>query len=91
MGDVQLEALKPGERWVRILRSSVIHSWGRVTVSSGTVQLEVSHLGYANWETGNFALASDVVLDVEVKLGTEAIPLDQSGGGIPSMTCFRLS
>ncbi len=47
-----------------------------VALSSGTVYLEVSHLGYANWATGNFALADDVVLDVEVKLGTEAIPLD---------------
>jgi len=47
-----------------------------VALSSGTVHLEVSHLGYANWETGNFALAGDVVPDVEVKLGTEAIPLD---------------
>ncbi len=44
--------------------------------SSGTVRLEVTHLGYADWETANFALAPDVVIDVEVRLGIEAIPLE---------------
>jgi Carboxypeptidase regulatory-like domain len=43
---------------------------------SGMVRLEVSHLGYAEWGTASFALASDAVIDVEVKLGIEAIPLD---------------
>lgn len=44
--------------------------------ASGMVRLEVSHLGYANWETANFALASDAAIEVEVKLGIEAIPLE---------------
>ena len=44
--------------------------------TSGTVRLEVTHLGYADWETANFALADDVVIDVEVRLGLEAIPLE---------------
>jgi len=42
----------------------------------GMVRLEVSHLGYADWETANFALATDALLEVEVKLGIEAIPLE---------------
>ena len=42
----------------------------------GTVTLEVSHLGYASWETAPFALARDQLIEVEVKLGIEAIPLD---------------
>ena len=44
--------------------------------ASGMVRLEVKHLGYANWETANFALASDALIEVEVKLGIEAIPLE---------------
>ncbi len=43
---------------------------------SGLVRLEVSHIGYADWSTANFALASDAVIEVEVRLGVEAIPLD---------------
>lgn len=42
----------------------------------GTVTLEVRHLGYASWETAPFELARDQLLEVEVKLGVEAIPLD---------------
>lgn len=44
--------------------------------ASGMVRLEVKHLGFANWETANFALASDALIEVEVKLGIEAIPLE---------------
>lgn len=43
---------------------------------SGMVRLSVSHIGFADWETANFALASDAVIDVEVRLGIEAIPLE---------------
>lgn len=43
---------------------------------SGMVRLEVSHLGYADWNTANFALGSGQTIDVEVKLGVEAIPLE---------------
>lgn len=43
---------------------------------SGMVRLSVSHIGFADWETANFALASDALIDVEVKLGVEAIPLE---------------
>lgn len=42
----------------------------------GLVTLEVSHLGYADWETAAFELGRDQVIEVEVKLGVEAIPLD---------------
>jgi len=44
--------------------------------AGGRFSLAVSHLGYADWETAPFDLASDVVLDLEVKLGIEAIPLE---------------
>ena len=44
--------------------------------ASGMVRLEVKHIGYANWQTANFALASDAEIEVEVKLGIEAIPLE---------------
>jgi hypothetical protein len=44
--------------------------------SGSLVQIEVSHIGYADWSTANFALASDEIIDVEVRLGIEAIPLD---------------
>ena len=40
------------------------------------VRLEVRHLGYADWTTANFALSSGEVIDVEVRLGIEAIPLE---------------
>ncbi len=43
---------------------------------SGTVRLEVSHLGYADWGTAAFELPSGAIMDVEVRLGVEAIPLD---------------
>ncbi len=43
---------------------------------SGTVRLEVSHLGYADWGTAPFELVSGAIMDVEVRLGVEAIPLD---------------
>lgn len=43
---------------------------------AGMLQLEVSHIGYADWRTASFALASGQTLDVEVKLGLEAIPLE---------------
>lgn len=43
---------------------------------SGMVRLSVSHIGFADWETANFALGSDAILDVEVRLGVEAIPLE---------------
>ena len=42
----------------------------------GLVRLVVSHLGYADWQTANFALATGATIDVEVKLGVEAIPLE---------------
>lgn len=44
--------------------------------AGGLVRLEVAHIGYADWQTANFALASGATIDVEVKLGVEAIPLD---------------
>lgn len=44
--------------------------------SGGLVRLEVSHIGFADWQTANFALASNATINVEVKLGVEAIPLD---------------
>jgi hypothetical protein len=43
---------------------------------AGMLQLEVSHLGYAGWRTSSFELTSGAVVEVEVKLGIEAIPLD---------------
>lgn len=46
------------------------------TASASLVRIEVSHLGYADWSTANFALASNTVIDIEVRLGIEAIPLD---------------
>ncbi len=42
----------------------------------GTVRLEVSHLGYAGWRTADFELAVGAMIDVEVRLGVEAIPLE---------------
>jgi Carboxypeptidase regulatory-like domain len=43
---------------------------------AGMVQLEVSHLGHADWETAAFALPTDEIIEVEVRLGIEAIPLE---------------
>lgn len=61
-----------------------------VADSAGLVQLEVSHLGYASWGTASFPLGTDATLDVQVRLGVEAIPLDpitvvasNSGMGAP--------
>jgi hypothetical protein len=41
----------------------------------GTVRLEVSHIGYAGWETADFELGDVAIIEVEVRLGVEAIPL----------------
>ncbi|MEM7415073.1 MAG: carboxypeptidase-like regulatory domain-containing protein [Gemmatimonadota bacterium] len=43
---------------------------------AGMLRLEVSHIGYADWRTAAFALGTGQTLDVEVKLGIEAIPLE---------------
>ena len=42
----------------------------------GTVRLEVSHPGYAGWQTADFELGDVAVIEVEVQLGVEAIPLE---------------
>ncbi len=47
-----------------------------VAETRGMVRLAVTHLGYAVWDTADFSLANDAVIDVEVRLGVEAIPLD---------------
>ncbi len=41
-----------------------------------SVRLEVSHLGYREWETELFELEAGVALQIEVRLGVEAIPLE---------------
>ena len=59
--------------------TAVSESSGRFVLSlraPGTVTLEVSHLGYASWETAPFDLGRDQLLEVEVRLGVEAIPLE---------------
>lgn len=47
-----------------------------VADTSGMMRLEVRHIGYSDWNTASFALASDQLIDVEVRLGVEAIPLE---------------
>jgi hypothetical protein len=42
----------------------------------GTVRMEVSHLGYAGWETADFELGDVAIIEVEVRLGVEAIPIE---------------
>jgi carboxypeptidase family protein/TonB-dependent receptor-like protein len=76
IADVQLVLRGPdGE-----LRAASISSVdGRFELSAdeaGMVQLEVSHLGHADWETAAFALPTNEIIEVEVKLGVEAIPLE---------------
>jgi len=41
-----------------------------------TVRLEVSHVAYADWWTASFPLGADDVIEVAVRLGIEAIPLE---------------
>jgi hypothetical protein len=42
----------------------------------GLVRLEVSHIAYAPWETAEFAVERDETLEVEIRLGIEALPLE---------------
>jgi len=44
--------------------------------AAGRVSLEVSHLGYASWDTAPFDLGPGAVIEVEARLGVEAIPLE---------------
>lgn len=45
--------------------------------SGGRMHLEATHLGYADWETAAFDLASDDDLEVMIRLHVEAIPLEE--------------
>lgn len=47
-----------------------------VAEGSGMMRLEVRHIGYSDWNTASFALGSGQLIDVEVRLGVEAIPLE---------------
>lgn len=42
----------------------------------GLVRLEVEHIAYAPWETVEFRVGTDETIEVEVRLGIDAIPLE---------------
>jgi hypothetical protein len=76
IGDAQL--VLRNEAGVTVA-TAVSAATGRFVLSlraPGVVSLEVSHIGYANWDTAPFELGADQLIEVEVKLGVEAIPLD---------------
>jgi hypothetical protein len=45
--------------------------------SAGRMRLEVTHLGYADWETADFDLTDDDDLEVLVSLQFEPVPLEE--------------
>jgi hypothetical protein len=42
----------------------------------GLVRLEVEHLAYAPWRTVEFSVGADEIIEVQVRLGIDAIPLE---------------
>jgi hypothetical protein len=95
IGDAQLVLRNEGGVVVATASSSADGRFALGLRAAGRVSLEVSHLGYRSWETAPFDIGPDAVIDVEVQLGIDAIPLEpitvvaQSTLSLGSLSAFR--